>query len=77
MPLVQLSPDQTFHFELLRLIAHARYFGFDIGEVLVAASQLIPGDFESWYQAFNSLALRVLAQSLPTQALHQPLPYVT
>jgi hypothetical protein len=62
---VQLSPDQTFHFGLLRIIAHARYSGADIGEVLVAASQLRPGDFESWYEAFNSLALRVLAQ-IPT-----------
>lgn len=34
----------------------APYEGADIGEVLVVVNQIRPGDFESFYTAFNSLA---------------------
>jgi dienelactone hydrolase len=55
----QLSSDTEFHFEILRVMSLAPYEGADIGEVLVAANQIRPGDFESFYTAFNSLAIRV------------------
>lgn len=59
----QLSSDESFHFELLRTISHARYFGADVGEVLHAASRITPGDFESFYTVFNNLASQVNSQA--------------
>ncbi|KAI2465932.1 2,6-dihydropseudooxynicotine hydrolase [Annulohypoxylon bovei var. microspora] len=57
--MLQLSSDVDFHFEILRALALAPYQGSDIGEVLVAANQIAPGNFESYYTAFNDLANRV------------------
>lgn len=64
--MMQLSADPSFHFEILRTVAMTTYEGADIGEVLVAAPQIAPGDFESFYAAFNTLAERVdkAAQSI-------------
>ncbi|MCJ1374229.1 hypothetical protein MMC20_005461 [Loxospora ochrophaea] len=57
--MVQLSTDSEFSFEILRDLATAPYSGSDIAEVLTAAAQLTPGNFESYYSAFNTLANRV------------------
>ncbi|KAI1384756.1 2,6-dihydropseudooxynicotine hydrolase [Hypoxylon trugodes] len=57
--MVQLNSDEDFHFELIRVLALAPYQGADIGEVLVAANQIAPGSFESFYAAFDKLANRV------------------
>jgi hypothetical protein len=58
--MVQLSPDPDFHFEILRDLSAASYGGADIGEVLTAALPIIPGNFESYYSAFNTLGNNVL-----------------
>ncbi|KAH8809274.1 Alpha/Beta hydrolase protein [Xylogone sp. PMI_703] len=58
-----LSPDESFHFELLRTLSHARYYGADVNEVLQAAGKIEPGNFESYYTAFNDLANRVNSQA--------------
>lgn len=58
----QLSADPTFHFELLRLLGHTAYNGADVSECLVAAGEIVPGDFESWYAAWNRRAERILSQ---------------
>lgn len=58
-----LSTDESFHYELLRALALARYSGADINEILIAASKIVPGDFESFYQEFNNLALRTLSRA--------------
>jgi hypothetical protein len=47
--MVQLSSDADFQFELVRQLGVASYGGADIGEVLTAAANILPGDFESWY----------------------------
>ncbi|KAI1376630.1 alpha/beta-hydrolase [Hypoxylon crocopeplum] len=57
----KLSPDESFHFELVRLLAHTAYNGADVAEILIAAGEIVPGDFESWYAAFNRRAERVLS----------------
>lgn len=54
--MLQLSSNPTFHFELLRVLGAARYFGADIAEVLKVAQDIVPGDFESWSTEFLSLA---------------------
>lgn len=61
--MLQLSTDSNFHFEILRNLSLATYQGADIGEVLTAAAQIEPGNFESWYKAFNSMANRVHEQA--------------
>lgn len=58
-PMFQLSKDPSFHYEILRDIAIAPYEGADVGEVLVAANSIVPGDFESFSAAFYELAARV------------------
>ncbi len=62
-PTIELSPDECFQFEILRTLSHARYGGSDIGEVLQAAAVIKPGDFESWYDTFNKLALHINGQA--------------
>lgn len=53
--------DQSFSYELLRAISYAPYGGADIGECLATASQIRPGDFESWYEHWSTTAKRVHA----------------
>lgn len=57
--MIPLNADQNFHFEILRDLAIAPYGASDVGEVLVAASQITPEDFSSFSTAFNQLADRV------------------
>ncbi|KAH8804378.1 Alpha/Beta hydrolase protein [Xylogone sp. PMI_703] len=54
--MLPLSTDVTFHFEILRILAHARYGGADVAEVLSVASRIKPGDFDSWHLAWLELA---------------------
>jgi dienelactone hydrolase len=55
-----LFPDDTqFWFETLRLFGNASYGGTDFGEVLVAAGQVTPGDYDSWHDAYEGLARRL------------------
>ncbi|KAK3938534.1 Alpha/Beta hydrolase protein [Diplogelasinospora grovesii] len=71
-PMYQLSNDSDFHFELLRVLSMAPYEGSDIGETLVAAKQIIPGSYESFYSAFFTLANRVLNVSTSIDATRFP-----
>ncbi len=57
--MLQLSSDQTFHYELLRVLAATRGNAADIAEVLTVVEKITPGDFESWYQQFNKLASHI------------------
>lgn len=71
-PMYQLSKDSDFHFEILRALGLAPYEGSDIGEVLIAANQINPGDMESFYNAFHSLATRVHSQSRAIDKTQNP-----
>lgn len=62
-PILPLSSDEDFHFELLRVLGLAPYEGADISEVLIAANQITPGDMESFNKAFTDLADRVQQQA--------------
>ncbi|KAI1099612.1 alpha/beta-hydrolase [Jackrogersella minutella] len=57
----KLSSNESFNFEILRMLAHTAYNGADISECLIAAEEIVPGDFESWYTAWNKRAERVLS----------------
>ncbi|KAH6611261.1 20-hydroxy-prefusarin hydrolase [Trichoderma cornu-damae] len=70
--MIQLSPDPSFHFEILRAVSLAPYQGADVGEVLAAATKIGPGDFESYYAAFSDLAVRVHKQAEEIDAGRHP-----
>ncbi|KAI1214769.1 alpha/beta-hydrolase [Annulohypoxylon truncatum] len=59
--MLKLSPDESFNFEILRMLSHSTFNGADISECLIAADEIVPGDFESWYAAWNRRAERVLS----------------
>ncbi|KJZ73322.1 hypothetical protein HIM_07326 [Hirsutella minnesotensis 3608] len=59
MPPTFLNDDPLFDFNLLRPLSLSVYDGSDIGEVLMAARNIIPGDFESFSSAFLQLANKV------------------
>ncbi|KAI0884374.1 alpha/beta-hydrolase [Annulohypoxylon maeteangense] len=59
--MLKLSPDESFNFEILRMLSHSSFNGADISECLIAAEEIAPGDFESWYAAWNKRAERVLS----------------
>lgn len=61
--MLQLSTDTHFHYQILRAIQPTTYQGADISEVLLAASKIVPGDFESFFNQFNAIAERVRLQS--------------
>lgn len=56
--MLALSPDQSFHYETLRVLAGATCEASDVAEVLLAASQIKPGDIESYSSVFLDLANR-------------------
>jgi pimeloyl-ACP methyl ester carboxylesterase len=51
-----LSSDTAFHFQILRALSMSVYDGSDLGEVLVAANSIIPGDLESFSKSFVEVA---------------------
>ena len=65
--MLKLSQNETFDFEILRVLGMSRTYGSDIAEVLTVADKLIPGNFESWYQEFITLADHINA-TLPSPA---------
>lgn len=60
--MIQLSTDASFHFELLRALNVASYGGADILEVFHTADEMVAGNFESFYAAFNKRAERIVKQ---------------
>ncbi|KAH8680734.1 Alpha/Beta hydrolase protein [Xylariales sp. PMI_506] len=71
-PAFELSPDESFNFEVLRALGLTRYAGADVGEVLQAAASLKPGDFESFHDAFYKIAVRVRSQADLIDASRHP-----
>ncbi|TCP38958.1 alpha/beta hydrolase family protein [Tamaricihabitans halophyticus] len=50
--------DEAFSFETLRAVGYTVYGGADIGEVIMTAERITPGDGESWYREWRALADR-------------------
>ena len=72
-----LSPDPEFSFQFQRVITLSSGGFASTGEVLRAASQVMPGDFESYHDAFYTLGSKVhnFAESIdvskyPSSARH-------
>jgi len=51
--------DQHFHYETLRVVAHAPYGGADIGEVLAVVRNIREGNLEDWYREWYGMAAAV------------------
>lgn len=63
-----LSTDSEFSSILSVVLALSNNLGSNTGEVLRAASQITPGDFESWYTQFSYLAGQIEAQGDSTSS---------
>ncbi|MFD9965692.1 alpha/beta hydrolase family protein [Amycolatopsis sp. NPDC058986] len=63
MKQLMFEDDAQFWFETVRLFSHAAYGGADFGEVLAAASQVKPGDYDSWHDAYLALADRLAEEA--------------
>ncbi|WP_043753836.1 alpha/beta hydrolase family protein [Imhoffiella purpurea] len=55
--------DITFDYELQRNIGYAVAGGADINECLFTAHSIVPGDGDSWFDAWNGLARRIHAEA--------------
>lgn len=53
------ADDAQFWFETLRVLGAAAYGGSEAGEVLVTAATITAGDYDSWYDAWSSIAGRI------------------
>ncbi|KAF4634863.1 hypothetical protein G7Y89_g3240 [Cudoniella acicularis] len=70
---ILFSPDESFNYEILRILGHSRYSGADVEEVLRAASSVEPGNVESFYSAFHKLAIRVKTQADAIDSTRNPI----
>jgi alpha-beta hydrolase superfamily lysophospholipase len=55
--------DVQFWFETQRAFGAAEYGGALFGEVLAASSRIAPGDYDSWYEAYNGFADRIAKEA--------------
>jgi pimeloyl-ACP methyl ester carboxylesterase len=67
-----LSQDDSFNFEILAVLAIAPSSGADVGPVLATALQIEPGSFESFSEAFYTLANATKAQAEDPQNAYDP-----
>ncbi|KAJ5116666.1 Alpha/Beta hydrolase protein [Penicillium angulare] len=68
----QLSTDAEFAFVLETVLSMSNTQGAQTGEVLRAASQITPGDYESWYKEFKVLGDAIHARAAGVNATRFP-----
>jgi len=51
--------DQHFHYETIRVVAHAPYGGADIGEVFAVTRNIREKNLEDWYREWYAMAERL------------------
>src|SRR5262245_41338363 len=57
------ATDVQFSYETQRAFGAVEYGGALFGEVLAAASRITPGDYDSWYEAYNGFADRIAKEA--------------
>jgi len=57
------ADDAQYWFETQRAFGAAEYGGSLFGEVLAMASRITPGDYDSWYDAWNGAADRIAKEA--------------
>lgn len=69
-PILSLSKDSSFHFQLLGGLGEAIYGGADIGPILGVAKKIQPGNFTSFSQEFYDLAISTTNQVKSLDTVH-------
>lgn len=54
--------DEQFWFETVRMFGADEYGGGSFGEVMAVSAGITAGDYDSWYEAWNSMADRIAAE---------------
>src|SRR5262249_54546440 len=54
-----LFDDPLFDGQFLRILGHIYYGGADIGECILTARRITPGDFDSWHREWVATAERI------------------
>ncbi|KAH8894349.1 alpha/beta-hydrolase [Thozetella sp. PMI_491] len=68
----QLSSDSQFAFLFEEYLSLSNGGGANTGEVLRAASRIVPGDYESWYSEFKFLADALHTKAISINATRFP-----
>lgn len=71
-PVLMLSSDPTFHFDLLVPLAQATTGGADINPILGAAKNIKAGDTDSWTKVFYDLAYETKAAAEDPSNAYDP-----
>ena len=55
-PIILLSKDESFHFELLFTLGNTIFGAGDVNDALAAAKDIKAGNFTNWLETFHTLA---------------------
>ncbi|EWG52241.1 hypothetical protein FVEG_11031 [Fusarium verticillioides 7600] len=72
-PIILLSKDESFHFELLFTLGNTVFGAGDVNDVLGAAKHIKPGNFTSWLETFHALAEYTKIQAEDPDNAYDPL----
>ncbi|QPC73150.1 hypothetical protein HYE68_003902 [Fusarium pseudograminearum] len=72
-PILHLSEDDNFNFDILTGLGQAHNDGADINPVLSAAKDIIPGNFESYSKEWFKLANLTKAQAVDPEIAYDPI----
>lgn len=71
-PVLLLSNDSSFHFELLFTLGNAAFGAGDINDVLAEAKDMKPGNFTDWLEKFEALADSTKKQAEDPENAYDP-----
>ncbi|KAF5980932.1 hydrolase or acyltransferase (alpha beta hydrolase superfamily) [Fusarium coicis] len=72
-PIILLSKDESFHFELLFTLGNTIFGAGDVNDVLAAAKHIEAGNFTSWLETFYALAEYTKSQAEDPDNAYDPL----
>src|SRR6478609_9300100 len=72
-PILFLSEDDSFNFDILTGLGQMANDGADVNPVLSAAKKIVPGDFESYIKAWFDLANNTKTQALDPKIAYDPI----
>ncbi|KAH6637096.1 Alpha/Beta hydrolase protein [Chaetomium tenue] len=72
-PIILLSEDETFHFELLFNLGNTIFGAGDVNDALAAAKDIEAGNFTSWLETFHALAEYTKKQAEDADNAYDPL----
>lgn len=65
--------DESFAFEFIRNLGFTYYGGADLGEMFATAEDIVEGDLESWFTAWNARGRRTLERAQAYLAAGHPI----